>query len=144
LVKKRNIYGGGGVTPDYIVKSEELSELLQNLLKENLFYSFTLSYLDTYGNKIKSEFENDLNKFRTAYFIDNTTLNSFLSYVKSKRINVKEDEFNKDSSYIKARLKAQIARNFWKNEGWYSVLLEEDIQYKKAISLFDDAESLIK
>jgi len=144
LIKKRKIYGGGGVTPDYIIKSEELSELLQNLLKENLFYSFTLSYLDTYGNKIKSEFENDLNKFRTNYLVDNTTLNSFLSYIKSKGINVKEDEFNKDLSYIKARLKAQIARNFWKNEGWYAVLLEEDNQYKKAISLFNDAESLIR
>lgn len=144
LIKKRKIYGGGGVTPDYIIKSEELSELLQNLLKENLFYSFTLSYLDTYGDKIKSEFENDLNKFRTNYIVDNSTLNSFLSYIKSKGINIKEDEFNKDLSYIKARLKAQIARNFWKNEGWYAVLLEEDNQYKKAISLFNDAESLIR
>ncbi len=144
LIKKRKVYGGGGVTPDYIVKNEELTELSQNLLKENVFYSFILSYLDTYGNKIKSEFENDLNKFRKEFFVDDKLLNSFLNYAKSKGINIKEDELIKDSSYIKSRLKAQIARNYWKNDGWFAVLLEEDNQFKKAITLFNAAESLIR
>ncbi len=144
LVKKRKVYGGGGVTPDYIIKNDELTELSQNLLKENIFYSFILNYLGTNGNKIKSEFRDNLNKFRTEFTIDNSTFNSFLNYAKSKGIKVKEDELQKDSSYIKSRLKAQIARNYWKNEGWYSVLLEEDNQYKKAVSLFSDAESLIR
>lgn len=144
LVKKRKVYGGGGITPDYIIKNDELTELSQNLLKENIFYSFILNYLDSYGNKIKSEFGDDLNKFRKEYSIDNSVLNSFISYARSKGINVKEDELKKDYSYIKSRLKAQIARNFWKNEGWYAVLLEEDNQFKRAVSLFNDAESLIK
>ncbi|MDP2366455.1 MAG: hypothetical protein Q8M94_22100 [Ignavibacteria bacterium] len=39
-------------------------------------------------------------------------------------------------------MKAQIARNFWKNEGWYSVLLSSDDQLLKAITLFKEAKDL--
>lgn len=144
LIKKRKVYGGGGITPDFIVKNEELTELTQNLLKENIFYSFILSYLDSYGNAIKSQFGNDLYKFRTEFKVNDNLLNSFINYARNKKIIINDSELKKDLPYIKSRLKAQIARNYWKNEGWYSVLLEEDIQVKKAISLFNDAEYLIK
>jgi len=43
-----------------------------------------------------------------------------------------------------ARLKAQIARNFWKNEGWFSVLLTTDNQVSKALTLFNEAKDLAK
>jgi hypothetical protein len=33
-----------------------------------------------------------------------------------------------DKEYILARIKAHIAKNYWKNEGWYSVLLTIDNQ----------------
>jgi carboxyl-terminal processing protease len=144
IIKKRKIYGGGGVTPDYIVKNEELSELTQNLLKDNLFYSFTLNYLDSNAEKIKSNFGDDLNAFRLKFSVDETLLNSFLNFVRAKKIVIKENELQADLSYIKNRLKAQIARYFWKNEGWYSVLLDSDNQYTKAVSLFDLAETLIR
>lgn len=143
LIKKRKVYGGGGITPDFIVKNHELSELSQNLLKENLFYTFILNYLDTYGAKIKSDFGDDLKKFRSNFKVDDYLLNSFINFAKTKNIVFNQEDIKKDLSYIRARLKAQIARNFWKNDGWYSVLLEEDIQFKKALSLFIDAENLI-
>jgi len=55
-----------------------------------------------------------------------------------------EKDFNKDDAYITARLKAQIARNFWKNEGWYQVLLKTDTQIEKAETLFQEAKDLAK
>ncbi|HDZ58972.1 MAG TPA: S41 family peptidase, partial [Ignavibacteriales bacterium] len=51
-------------------------------------------------------------------------------------------DFDKDKNYITARLKAQIARNYWKNEGWYVVLLKVDKQFMKAVTLFDEAKDL--
>ena len=49
-----------------------------------------------------------------------------------------------DKDYISARLKAQIARNYWKNEGWYSILLTSDDQLNKALTLFNEAKDLAK
>ncbi|MGQ9798132.1 MAG: S41 family peptidase [Ignavibacterium sp.] len=142
LIKKRTVFGGGGITPDYIVKSETLTEYTQNLLKENLFYSFVLSYLDTHSNEIKNKFGNDLSKFRKEFFINTDLLNSFVNFAETKKVAFNQSDFEKDKDYITARLKAQIARNFWKNDGWYSVLLEGDSQFRKALELFKEAKDL--
>lgn len=142
LVKKRSIFGGGGITPDYIVKSETLTEYTQNLLKENIFYSFVLKYLDSRANEIKTRFNGDLEKFRKEFSISNELLQEFITYAKSKNVEFKQDDYNKDKDYISSRLKAQIARNFWKNDGWYSVLLEGDTQFLKAVGLFREAKEL--
>lgn len=142
LVKKRTVFGGGGITPDYIVKSETLTEYTQNLLKENLFYSFVLSYLDINTKNIKNRFGDNLNKFRKEFSISDDMINSFVNYAKSKKVEFVQSDFEKDKDYIAARLKAQIARNFWKNDGWYSVLLEGDSQFNKALKLFNEAKDL--
>lgn len=142
LVKKRTVFGGGGITPDYIVKSETLTEYTQNLLKENLFYSFVLNYLDSNTKNIKSRFGDNLNKFRNEFVISDELLNSFIKYAETKKIEFVKSDFEKDKDYISARLKAQIARNFWKNDGWYSVLLEGDSQFNRALKLFNEAKDL--
>ena len=142
LIKRRTVFGGGGITPDYLVKSETLTEYTQNLLKENLFYSFVLGYLDTHSNEIKNKYGNDLNRFRKEFFIDTDLIDSFVNFAKTKKVNFNQSDFEKDKDYIAARLKAQIARNFWKNDGWYSVLLEGDSQFRKALELFKEAKDL--
>jgi carboxyl-terminal processing protease len=139
LKMKRKVYGGGGITPDYIVKNYEITELTQNLLKENLFYTFTLSYLDVNADNIKKQFNGNLYKFKSEFHINDDILNSFLNYSKSKSIKINLDDLSKDLSFIKTRLKAQIARNFWKNEGWYYVILDNDLQFKKALNLIEDS-----
>lgn len=140
--KGRIVYGGGGITPDYIIKSGLVTNYTQNLLRKNVFYTFILSYLDKNGNSIKNKYKDDLNAFSSNFTISEELLKSFIDYAKSKEVNFSEDEFQKDKAYISARLKAQIARNYWKNVGWYSIILTEDDQYKKAITLFNEAKDL--
>ncbi|MBI5662902.1 MAG: S41 family peptidase [Ignavibacterium album] len=142
LLKKRTVFGGGGITPDYIVKSETLTEYTQNLLKENLFYSFILNYLDTNSKEIKNKYGDNLSKFRKDFSISEELMDSFINYAKTKKVEFIKSDFEKDKDYIAARLKAQIARNFWKNDGWYSVLLEGDSQFNKALKLFNESKEL--
>jgi carboxyl-terminal processing protease len=140
--KGRIVFGGGGITPDYIVKSEYMTDYTRNLLRKNLFYTFILSYLDRNSESIKLKYKDDLNLFRKYFFISDDILNEFIGYAKSKEVDLNKDDLKKDNIYIRTRLKAQIARNFWKNEGWYSVLLSTDDQFNKALTLFDEAKAL--
>jgi carboxyl-terminal processing protease len=141
--KGRIVYGGGGITPDYIVKSDKLTELSASLLRKNIFYIYTLKYLDGHSKVIQSEFGNDLAKFRNEFVLNESDLQDFLTFAKEKEIKIDEKDLAKDKDYILSRLKAQIARNFWKNEGWFSVLLQGDTQYLKAMTLFDKAKQLV-
>ena len=80
--------------------------------------------------------------FNKNFNINTSTLNNFLEFAKKLKVNFNSKEFNVDKNYIKARLKAQIARNFWKNKGWYTVLLNQDKQIQKSLSLFKEASDL--
>jgi carboxyl-terminal processing protease len=140
----RIVYGGGGITPDYIIKLGSLSSYTQNLLRKNLFYTFILSYLDKNGESIKKKFNDNLAVFAKDFAITESLLKSFNDYAKSKDVTFVQEEYEKDKDYISARLKAQIARNYWRNEGWYSTMLKTDEQLLKAITLFGEAKNLAK
>jgi carboxyl-terminal processing protease len=140
--KGRVVYGGGGITPDYVIKSELLTDYTRNLLRNNLFYTFMLSYIDKKGEALKNKYQNNLKLFKDEFIITDEFMNSFINYAKAKDVKINNEDFKKDEEYIRARLKAQIARNFWKNEGWYSVLLNVDEQLNKTLTLFSEAKNL--
>ncbi|HSP88568.1 MAG TPA: S41 family peptidase, partial [Ignavibacteriaceae bacterium] len=140
----RVVYGGGGITPDYIVKSENITEYTTNLLRNNIFYIYTLSYLDKNSDEIKNLYGDNLEKFRSGFNVNENMIKDFTTFAESKNVKLVNEDFEKDKEYILARLKAQIARNFWKNEGWFSVLLSHDNQVSKALTLFNEAKDLAK
>jgi carboxyl-terminal processing protease len=140
--KGRTVYGGGGITPDYIVKSADLSEYTVKLLRNNIFYLFILSYLDANGRAISAKYGSDLDKFRNEFSFSENDIKKFIDFASEKDVKFVEHDFKADKDYILARLKAQIARNYWKNEGWFSVLTSVDDQVEKALTLFGEAKDL--
>lgn len=138
----RIVYGGGGITPDYIIKSNEITSYTTDLLKNNLFYQFVLNYLESNGEKIKSEFGGDLKRFVEHFSLTTGDLNNFVRFAEGKNVKPKPAQFKTDKLYIETRLKAQIARNFWKNKGWYEVMMSIDEQVQKAMTLFPEARDL--
>ncbi len=139
----RTVFGGGGITPDFIVKSPRLTKYTSQLLRKNLFYQFILGYLDKNGKMIQQKYSS-FDVFKNSFYIDDKMVQDFLNYSKKDGVEIVQDEFKKDEEYIRARLKAQIARNYWRNEGWYPILLEQDTQFIKALLLFPEAEKLAK
>ena len=140
--KGRTVYGGGGITPDYIVKSADLTEYTVKLLRNNVFYLFALSYIDSNGREINSMYGNNLKMFRNEFLFSENKIKKFIDFASQKDVKFAENDFQKDKDFILARLKAQIARNYWKNEGWYSVLISVDNQVEKALTLFGEARNL--
>jgi carboxyl-terminal processing protease len=137
----RTVYGGGGITPDYILKSENRTNYTINLLKNRLIYEFSLEYYDKNKNTIKSSYPN-LEDFINNFTITDDKLNNFTGFVSKKGVKFSRSDFNKDKEYVRTRLKAQIARDIWKNTGWFKVMDSIDNQLKKAETLFNEAKDL--
>ncbi len=140
----RKIYGGGGITPDYIVKPDDATPLTITLRNRNLFYEFTTEYLEEHANDIKEKYKGDFQLFDRDFEVDDALLAEFIGFIKAKKVDFNEEQFAKDKEYTKARLKAHIARNFWGNDGWYPVILRSDNQLKKALSIFPEAAKIAK
>jgi carboxyl-terminal processing protease len=140
--KGRTVYGGGGITPDYILKTERITDYTSNLLRKNIFYQYILKFIESNGKAISSKYGEDLNRFVAEFNFSNEEINNFISFASLKDVKFDQEQFKTDKEYISTRLKAQLARNFWKNDGWYSVMLTTDNQLEKALGLFDEAKQI--
>jgi carboxyl-terminal processing protease len=140
----RVVYGGGGITPDYIVKPPAATESMLNLQRRDMFYQFISSYLDTRGQGLRSTYGEDLQKFVKSFAITDESLQEFRTFVKTKGITVVEKDLQKDLVFVKARLKAEIAWALWGNSGLYRVILEVDPQFQRAMQLVPEATKFAK
>jgi carboxyl-terminal processing protease len=137
----RTVYGGGGITPDYIIPSEKLSDYTRDLLRNNIFYQFILKYIEQNGEALTSQF-NDLQKFRSEFRFSDDEQKKFTDFAEEKGVEKIEEDYTDSKGYIFTRLKAQLARNYWKNKGWYTILLDVDTQFLKSVTLFDEVKDL--
>lgn len=134
----RVVYGGGGITPDYVVKPTSISKFTENSLRRDLFYQYISGYLDGAGSGLRTKYK-DFGSFSKTYVVSDEMLAQFRGFVEKKGVTGTDEEFKQDRSYIQARMKAYVARSIWGNEGWYSVLLVVDQQFQKALTLFPEA-----
>ncbi len=140
----RIVYGGGGITPDYVVKNGALTALSQSAMRRGMFDQFVTSFLDGKGLSLRPTYGKDWKRFRESFLVSEELLADFRSYLQQHEIKIDEKDYQKDLTFIKTRLKATIARNFWGNEGWYPLMLQVDAQYQKALGLFPEAEKIAK
>ncbi|MSP64436.1 MAG: S41 family peptidase [Ignavibacteria bacterium] len=142
LREKRKIYGGGGITPDFVVKSSSSTEYTVSLLRKNIFYEFVAKYLTEkpLSDNLKSTLEN----FNKSFNFSDEEMNEFTKYANDKGVKTNSEQYEKDKNYIKGRLKAHIARNYFGNVGWYKVILEYDNQLQKAVNLLPEASKIAK
>jgi carboxyl-terminal processing protease len=138
----RIILGGGGITPDYIVKPGTLTKYSVELSRKNMFYQFVTQYISAHNETIKKNYNGELKKFNENFKVDDSLVNEFLAFTKAKNIEFVQDDFDKDKSFIQSRIKAYIARNYWGNEGSLLASLPIDNQLEKAMTLFPEAEKI--
>ena len=133
--------GGGGITPDYIVKVDNLTEYAAKM-RARLF-EFISGYMDKNGPAFRQKYGKDqAQRFTNEFTVDEELLASFVSFGESKSIPLVKDQYQKDLDYIKALIKAQIARNLFGNEGFFRALLQADPQFRKARTLFPEAKKI--
>ncbi|HCV43346.1 MAG TPA: S41 family peptidase, partial [Bacteroidetes bacterium] len=140
----RKVYGGGGITPDYIVKADRLDEYSIQLRSKNIFLQYADKYLDRNGTEMKAKYGKDAAKYGSGFEVTQAMLDEIVALAKSKGVEFKEDLYNKDLKYIKAFTKAYIGRTLFGNEGSSRVMLGVDNQFQKALTLFPEAEKISK
>ncbi len=137
----RTVLGGGGITPDYILKVDSLTRYTA-MMRARIF-EFISGYMDKEGPGLRRNYGKDgMLRFCKEFNVDKGLLDSFVSFGESKSIGFKKQDFDQDVDYIRALIKAWIGRNLFGNEAYFRTLLTADAQFTKARTLFPEAKKI--
>ncbi len=141
----RKVLGGGGVTPDYVVKSDTVTPLTVDFIRKNLIWEYTEQFINSSrGQQLRKQYEGKFPEFSKNFQVDEGMFNDFLAMAKAKDITIKPEELATDKDHVKNRLKARIARSFWGNNEFYQISLQDDKQFQKARGLFPEAAKVAR
>ena len=127
--KGRTVYGGGGITPDIIIKSDTSVNYLQinEMMSKGWINEFCFE---------KSEVLKKQNISNYTQIDKKNIYSEFIKYLGRKdskfKLNLGASEFK----YLENLLLATISRSLWDNDTYYKVLSGEDEYIQRAINEF--------
>jgi len=126
----RTVLGGGGITPDYIVKDTKTNEFQDMLGKRFAYYTFVQEFLS--GNpKIESSFQ-----------VSDALLEDFKKHLTKRGIDFQAADFEANKDYIRRLIKYEVFYNRLGVSEAQRVLLDGDPQVLKGIELIPEAKVL--
>ncbi len=134
----RKVYGGGGITPDVLVKDEELSPFEQFLLARNGYLNYAVEYAARNKAKIKS----------VDWAPEPQVLDEFRNWlVKEKIATEKEidEAFAQETirKYSLLQIRAEVLNIPFGQEARHRALSEGDVQIQQALNLFGKASEML-
>ncbi|MBN1448325.1 MAG: S41 family peptidase [Bacteroidetes bacterium] len=137
----RTVYGGGGITPDYIVRYDNLENYAARMRLH--VFEYCTAYIDKNGAGLRRQYQDaDAKQFIAGFNVSEAMMKEFIDFGKAKGVEFNKEEYEKDKDWLKAGVKAQIARTLYGNEGQFRAMLEVDPQFAKAIDLFPEARKI--
>lgn len=132
--KGRTVYGGGGISPDIVIARDSTL----NYSKINFIIS--KGWVNTFSINFAEKNRKRWNNNATAY-INNTVVQeeiytAFKKYAQEKDTSINFAMGAIEQAYFKNLLKANIARNIWDNDAYYTILVQKDEFVAEAIISF--------
>ncbi|UKN00927.1 S41 family peptidase [Paracrocinitomix mangrovi] len=136
----RTVYGGGGIYPDDFIPNDTAgaSYYLTSLYYKNAFNHFAIKYLDKERENLK-----DFDKFNSSFNVDNNMFNDFIKYASKLGVEENPIDIVTSRSTIKNRIKAEIARHIWQDNGYYMIYVQNDMDVQEALKKFRSGKSLV-
>ncbi len=136
----RTIYGGGGITPDFIVRNDTTQLTTRKILATGVVADFADEYVDQHVAEIQKS--GDADYFVKNFRITDAMFDDILKRAKDKKVVVNMDQFKIDRPWLAIALRAEIGGRIYGNDVLYRIRLEDDRQYEKAYSVLDEASRL--
>jgi carboxyl-terminal processing protease len=133
----RQVFGGGGITPDDVVAAPKPDDFQQMLYRRGVFYSqqqgvgdFTRFYL---GEKP------DISK---DFVVNDAVIAEFKKYLDQQKIKYTSQDLEANLSWLKWQIKREVFTSYFGLNDGYKVELQDDPQLEKAIELIPQSRAL--
>ncbi|MCU0470814.1 MAG: S41 family peptidase [Arcicella sp.] len=146
----RTVYGGGGITPDVFIGRDTtyFTKYLSDLWGKNIIREFALNYVNDNIKSLEKLTFKDFNKF---FVVNDAMLIEMQKLAKQANVKMRAKDYERSMPYIKAQIKAYIARNVWQrkvsdgmNNEYHQVMAPFDDTFQKSLRYFDKAEKMAR
>ncbi|MCB5266878.1 MAG: S41 family peptidase [Candidatus Cloacimonetes bacterium] len=129
--QNREVYGGGGITPDIVVENDFLTLFSADLRRKNVFFNFAVDYLIDHNHNISKNPE-----------ITDRIMQDFLTYAKTQDITYTMADLDSSRAYIENTIKSELVRKVHGDLEAYKITVSQDKQLLEAVSLFNRFKTL--
>lgn len=143
-IKKRTVYGGGGILPDVFVPIDTTSnsETFRNLLRKGMMSSYALEFVDNNRARLEVEYPTE-DDFVNQYIVSEKDIKAFQVWAQEKGseedpIEFPEGDWDISGDAITLRLKAFIGRNTYSQSTFYRVIGDLNEALNEAIEILND------
>jgi carboxyl-terminal processing protease len=127
----REVYGGGGITPDVDVPPLKLNAVQQKLQDHDAIYEFAQFYLGVHKT-ISRDFETTPD-----------VLDDFSKYLVSEHLNVSAGDLEDNSDWLKQRIKVQLVGMIYGDDEALKIERANDPLVAKALESLPQAAALL-
>ena len=138
-IKKRSVYGGGGILPDVFVPIDTTyqSALFSSMLRAGVTNDFALNFVDPRRDALAQQFPT-MDDFIQKFEITEAMMTELIELSKEKEVEFNDEEYARSEFAIKTRVKALIGRNLYDYSAFYKVVNVLNPSYMKAVEIFQD------
>ncbi|MFZ0520011.1 MAG: S41 family peptidase [Candidatus Acidiferrales bacterium] len=133
----RQVFGGGGITPDDAVATPKPDDFQQMLYRRGVFYSqqqgvgdFTRFYLGEKPDVTKD------------FVVNDEVIAQFRKYLDQQKIKYTDDNIQANLVWLKWQIKREVFTSYFGLTDGYKVELQDDPQLEKAVDLIPQAKAL--
>jgi len=145
LKLKRTVYGGGGIMPDIFVPLDttKVNELYAKLVRKGIIYQYTISYMDTHRDELKTKYKS-FDSYIKNFKINDDILSGLYKKAEKEKIEIKDKDKKESRKDISRLMKALIARDLWDMSEYFQIVNPDDKTYQKAIEILSSKKAYEK
>ena len=127
----REVYGGGGITPDIKYEDPKLTPTQEALLQHSAFSEFGLHYLGIHKT-IPRDFQ-----------VTDTVLQEFRQFLAEQKVPISDQGLKDNSDFIRTRIRLQLVGSIFGETEANRIVIENDPLVQKALDSMPQASELL-
>ena len=129
-LEKRIVFGGGGITPDVFIPLDTTYLNDSYISLRQVLPQYIYRYAEDHANELR---EMSLEKLRDDFVVDENMLNDFIKFGEENGAKIDLEDVAEIKENVKLLLKARLARNLYKEDGFYTIWNDSDEVVKAAM-----------
>jgi len=127
----REVYGGGGITPDVKYEEPKLTPAQETLLQHNAFFDFAKYYLGIHKT-IPDDFQ-----------VTDAVLQEFRQFLAGQKIPLSDQDFKDNLDFVRTRIRPPLVEFIYGQTEASQIALENDPLVQKAVEDMPQASELL-